>query len=91
MQSLDRGAGMVERLKKILNSEKAMTIVNFLFLLSLIISNQGIIFIACIVWIAYLFYSMKRTSSKGLKVINGLFIVFAGVMIAVNLYFMLRY
>lgn len=89
MQSLVRGAGMVERLKKILNSEKAMTIVNFL--LSLIISNQGIIFIACIVWIAYLFYSMKRTSSKGLKVINGLFIVFAGVMIAVNLYFMLRY
>jgi D-alanyl-lipoteichoic acid acyltransferase DltB (MBOAT superfamily) len=79
---------MVNKLKTLLTSDEGMKVVNLLFLLSLLIQNRGIIFIAYIVWIAYLVYCIKRTSSKSVKSIYGILIVFAAVMIAFNLYFL---
>ncbi|MCD8171276.1 hypothetical protein [Enterocloster hominis (ex Hitch et al. 2024)] len=82
---------MMDKIKSVFNSEKGMAAVNLLFLLSLLIRNSGIIFIACTAWIAYLVYSIRNTSSIAVKIANGIFIALAIFMIAVNLYFMLDY
>lgn len=82
---------MMDKIKSVFNSEKGMTVVNLLFLLSLLIRNSGIIFIACTAWIVYLVYSIRNTSSIAVKIANGIFIALAIFMIAVNLYFMLDY
>jgi hypothetical protein len=79
---------MGKKLKTLLTSDEGMKVVNVLFLLPLLIPNRGIILIAYIVWIAYLVYCIKRTSSKSVRIINGVFIVFAAVMIALNVYFL---
>ena len=81
----------MDKIKSVFNSEKAMTVINLLFLLSLLIRNSGIIFIACTAWIVYLVHSIRRTSSIAVKAANGIFIALAVFMIAVNLYFMLKY
>lgn len=85
------GTIMMDKIKSVFNSEKGMAAVNLLFLLSLLIRNSGIIFIACTAWIAYLVYSIRNTSSIAVKIANGIFIALAIFMIAVNLYFMLDY
>lgn len=79
---------MKNKLKEFFSSEKAVGAVNVLFVLSLIIRNSGIILIACAVWISYLVCAMKRTPSKAVKVIDGILIAFAVVIIGVNVYFM---
>jgi hypothetical protein len=79
---------MINKLKTLLTSDEGMKVVNLLFLLSALLRNRGIIFISYIVWIAYLVYCIKRTSSKSVKSIYGILIVFAAVMIAFNLYFL---
>lgn len=68
---------MAKKLKAILTSEKAMVVVNVLFFLSLASRIRGTIFIPYTVWIIYLAYTFKRTSSKAVKIINGIFIAFA--------------
>lgn len=82
---------MKDKIKSVFNSGKAMAVVNLLFLLSLLIPNRGIIFIACTAWIAYLVHSIRNTSSMVVKAANGIFIALAVFMIAVNLYFLLGY
>ena len=82
---------MKDKLKSVFNSGKAMSVVNLLFLLSLLIPNRGIIFIAWTAWIGYLVYSIRNTSSIVVKAANGVFIALAVLMIAVNLYFLLEY
>ena len=82
---------MKDKLKSVFNSGKAMSVVNLLFLLSLLIPNRGIIVIACTAWIGYLVYSIRNTSSIVVKAANGVFIALAVLMIAVNLYFLLEY
>lgn len=81
---------MMDKIKKVFDSAKAMNVVNLLFVLAVLIRNHGIVLIAYLGWIAYLVYSFKRTSSMAVRIANGIFIAFAGVMIAVNLYFMMR-
>ena len=80
---------MKDKLKSVFNSGKAMSVVNLL--LSMLIPNRGIIFIACTAWIGYLVYSIRNTSSIVVKAANGVFIALAVLMIAVNLYFLLEY
>ena len=82
---------MKDKIKSVFNSGKAMAVVNLLFLLSLLLPNRGIIFIACTAWIGYLVYSIRNTSSIVVKAANGVFIAVAVFMIAVNLYFLLGY
>lgn len=81
---------MGSRIKTYLKSEKAMSTINLVFFLSLLIRNKGIIFIAYLLWIGYLSYCIKSTSSKVMKTVFGILCVFAGVMVLGNLYLMLK-
>lgn len=80
----------MKNIRKNLFSEKGMTAVNALFLLSLLLRDSGVIFIAYLVWIAYLALGIKNTSSKGIRIINSVLIAFAMLMVLVNLYLLLR-
>ncbi|MBC5708170.1 hypothetical protein [Hungatella hominis] len=82
---------MNDKIKTALSSEKSMTVINLLFLLSLFIRNRGIIFIAYIAWIVFLICFIKKTSSKAVRAANGIFLIFAVAMIVINLYFMISY
>ena len=80
----------MEKIDKALFSEKGITIVNILFFLSLFLRNSGVIFAAYIVWIFYLMNCIKKAPSQTAKIIYSVFIVFAGVMIGLNLYFLVK-
>ena len=73
------------RIKQIRGSENGMKIVNTLFLLSALIRNRGIIFIACIVWIIYLLYCIKHTQSKAARWIYIIFAVYAAILLLLNI------
>ena len=81
---------MKERFASFVESGKGMGIVNLLFFLSLLIRNRWIIFVTYALWIVCLVYFIKLTSSKVVKIIDGVLIVLAVAVIAGNLYFMLQ-
>ncbi len=76
------------RIKDALFSEKGMGTVNILFMISAFMRNSGIIIAAFAAWIIYLVFGIKNTTSKAVKTVNTVFIVFALIMIALNLYFL---
>ena len=80
----------MDKMKKVLFSERGMKIVNTLFFLSLIFRNVGVIFVAYSIWILYLYHCIKISPSKASKGIYSAFIAFASVMIVLNLYFLFR-
>jgi len=82
------GGDSMRKIKEALFSEKGMKAVNALFLLAALLRNSGIIFAAYIMWIVYLSVGIKRTSSKAVKVINSIFILFAALMVLVNACFL---
>lgn len=82
---------MNDKIKTALSSEKSMTVINLLFLLSLFIRNRGIIFIAYIAWIVFLICFIKKTSSRAVRAVNGIFLIFAAAMIVINLYSIISY
>ena len=82
---------MNDKIKTALSSEKSMTVINLLFLLSLFIRNRGIIFIAYIAWIVFLICFIKKTSSRAVRAVNGIVLIFAAAMIVINLYSMISY
>jgi uncharacterized membrane protein (UPF0136 family) len=80
----------MKKLKISLFSGRGMAVVNTLFFLSLALRNTGVIFAAYSVWIVYLAFGIKFTGSRSVKIIHAVLIAFAAVMIAVNLFFLLR-
>lgn len=80
----------MDKIKRVLFSERGTGIVNVLFLLSLFFRNSGIIFATYIVWILYLSYCVKIARSKASKGIYSAIIIFAGVMVVLNFYFLFR-
>ena len=52
------------KIKKLLNSEKTMQVVNLFFLLAMLIPGLGIIYLAYLLWIVYLVYFIRRTTNK---------------------------
>ena len=80
----------MKKLKEALFSEDGMRIVNGLFILSLVFARSGLIFIAHLIWIIYLVFCMKNSDSKASRIIYGALIGFASVLIAVNLYFLIK-
>ena len=82
------GGDSMRKIKEALFSERGMKAVNALFLLAALLRNSGIIFAAYIMWIVYLSVGIKRTSSKAVKVINSIFILFAALMVLVNACFL---
>ena len=80
----------MEKAREILFSEKGMQIVNALFFLSLIFYRSGMLFIAYLVWIAYLALCMRHTQAKGGRIVYSALMGFAAIMVCLNLYFLLR-
>lgn len=80
----------MKQVRQWLFSDSGMKIVNAAFLLSLLFRNSGIIFVAYALWIIYLSFGIRRTSSRTVRAVNTAFILFAAVMISVNLWALLR-
>lgn len=80
---------MREQMKKIANSEKSMKIVNLLFFLSVLFPNRGYMFLFYLAWIAVLVCFIRNTTSKSVKIFNGVLIAVAVFMLGLNFYFML--
>ena len=80
----------MRKIKEYLFSEKGMKIVNTLFALSIVFYRSGLLFIAYITWIVYLAFCIKRTGSKGSKIVYSVFVGIAAIMICLNLYFLLK-
>ncbi|MDY3282229.1 hypothetical protein [Dysosmobacter sp.] len=80
----------MEHIKRALFSEQGMKTVNALFLLSLLFRNSGLILIAYTVWIAYLLYGIRTTSSGAVKAVYTAFSLFAAVMIVINAVFLVK-
>ena len=80
----------MKNVRKNLFSEKGMTAVNALFLLSLLLRDSGVIFIAYLVWIAYLALCMRHTQAKGGRIVYSALMGLAAIMVCLNLYFLLR-
>lgn len=80
----------MEKIKNTIFSEQGMKIVNALFFLSLFFRNSGIIFISYIVWIAYLIYGIRTTSSRTVKIVYVVLFIFATAMILINLVSLVR-
>ena len=78
------------KVKNALYSEKGMTIVNALFFLSAFFRNMGVIFVAYTVWIFYLINCIQKTPSKITKLIYAVLVAYAGVVIVLNLYFLVN-
>ena len=80
----------MKKLDAVLFSDRGMKLVNTLFLLSCFLRSSGFIVVAYAVWIAYLSSCIRRSDAKSLRMASILLAVFAGVMIFLNLYFLLR-
>lgn len=71
----------MKHLKQYLCSPVGMNLVNVLFWAAILLSQDLIQLIAYGCWIAYLIYCIRRSSSKIVTVVYGLFLVFAAVMV----------
>ena len=80
----------MRRLKKCLLSENGMRLVNTAFFLSVFVRRSGVIIAAYLLWMAYLYFVIKSTSSKAVRAVSRAFIVFAAVMMAVNAYMLMK-
>ena len=76
----------MQKLKETFFSERGMSIVNALFVLSVIFRWGVIAFLANLVWAVYLFFCRKHAVSKGSKIVNTVFFGFAVILACVNLY-----
>lgn len=81
----------MKKVKEILLSDRGMKIINILFILSLLIRNSGVVFAFYLVWIIYLAFGIKESPSKIVKITNSMFIIFATIMIIVNICLLLNY
>ena len=76
----------MEKIKHYLRSDRGMQFVNVLFLLATIIRHRMIIIVACCVWMVYLRYCIRQSSSTVVRLFFKGFMVFACVVILMNLY-----
>ena len=79
----------MKKIKAFLRSEKAMRLINALFLFSILLPNRGLILVFYLLWAPYLIYCLKQAPSRLEKIIYGLLCAFAVAMIAVNGYLLL--
>lgn len=78
------------QLKHFLASDRGMKLVNALFFLTLVIRHNGMSMVAYAAWIIYLRYCISETTSPVTKKIYKGFVVFASVMILLNLFFYIK-
>ena len=76
----------MEKIKRYFASARGMQLVNILFLLAIIARHNGTMIVACCVWMVYLRYCIRQTSSPVAKLFFKGFMVFACVLILLNIY-----
>lgn len=81
---------MIEKFRNQLFSENGMKIINVLFFLSFIFTNPFLIIGTFVVWIAFLIYSIRKTSSSVMRVVYSLLGIFAVVIVVMNVYSIIR-
>ena len=81
----------MKQLKQYLCSPIGMNLVNVLFWAAILLSQDLIQLIACGCWIVYLIYCIRRSSSKIVTVVYGLFLVFAAAMVIGGGYTLVTY
>ena len=77
-------------IKRFFASDRGMQFVNALFFLAVLIRHNGIVILAYAAWIIYLHYCIGKTTAAVSKRIYKGLVVFASVMILVNLFFYIK-
>ncbi len=75
----------MERIKGYLLSEKCMRLVNIVFLLAFVVSNPFVSFFAGLLWLLFLYYSLKRIESFAVKAVYSVFGLMALLMIILSI------
>lgn len=78
------------QMKRFLTSDRGMQLVNALFFLTVLIRHNGMVIVAYGAWIVYLRYCISETASPVTRRIYKGFVVFASVMILLNLFFYIK-
>ena len=81
----------MQRLKQYINSPTGMNLVNILFWLVIFFSHDVVQLMAYGCWAIWLVFCIQRTSSKVVRVVHGLFLVVAAVMIIGGAYSIISY
>lgn len=76
---------------KIFFSESGMKIINGLFLLYVFFPSRGNFYLIYLLWIAYLIFGIKTSSSRTVKIANAVFITYAVAAIIFNIYVWLNF
>ena len=81
----------MQRLKQYINSPTGMNLVNILFWLVIFFSHDVVQLMAYGCWAIWLVFCIQRTSSKVVRVVHGLFLVVAAVMVIGGAYSIISY
>ena len=81
----------MQRLKQYINSPKGMNLINIIFWLAIFLSYDVVQLIAYGCWAIWLVFCIRRTSSRVVKVVYNLFLVFAVVMVIGGAYSIISY
>ena len=81
----------MQRLKQYINSPKGMNLINIIFWLAIFLSYDVVQLIAYGCWSIWLVFCIRRTSSRVVKVVYSLFLVFAVVMVIGGAYSIISY
>lgn len=71
-------------------SDNGMKIINLVFLFSFLIRNGIFSITACSLWLIYLLFGIKLNKSRAMKIFLSMLSLYAIVIIAANIYFLLR-
>lgn len=80
----------MERFKRYLFSERGMKFVNLLFLFAILLRGSGLLSIAYLVWGAYLFHGVRTAPSRAMRIVSGVFLVFACGMLLLDFCFLAK-
>ena len=76
---------MVEKIKRLLTTESSMRTINLLFWLTIIFHNSVITLVTYGLWLIFLFYSLRNTCSRAMRVLYSLFALFAAFVMILSL------
>lgn len=74
----------MEKIKRLLTTESGMRTINLLFWLTIIFRNSIIILITYGLWMFFLFYSLKNTRFRIMRVLYSLFVLFAAFVMILS-------
>lgn len=81
----------MQRLKQHIDSPMGINLINIIFWLAIFLSHDVVQLIAYGCWAIWLMFSIRRTSSKVVKIVQSLFLVFAVVMVIGGAYSIISY